>query len=415
MSTNGLASTARPARPERDLELAIVIAACHRPLSGNRVEQLRELASGPVRWRRLARLAERHRVAGLVYDALSRAELNDRLTHVPELAELARRGSVLALRLAHESVRLQAQFDAAGIDNLVLKGAPVGILAFDDPGLKHCWDIDLLVRPDAALPARRLLDGLGYALIEPAGLDETEFSRFCGFAKEAVFRHPNGLAVELHWFLVDPPSLLLNADPFPDYRMVMVGGRGTIRTLSDRLQLAYLASHGQRHGWSRLKWIADVNGLLAGQPPEKVAAMIDDAGRLGAGCFAQAAVALCDTLFGREEKPQRVSHPTLALRAITAINRHCVAGPYGGSGVPPYSGTNALILLSVMLGMPDWRGRWGFLATLWNRPVERARGRSGIVIGYSLRRLIGLIARLPNRLANDRAAHRAATIRAQQD
>lgn len=392
-----------------DTELRLLIAACGRPATPTLQSTIDACLAAPIRWPHLTALAARHRVAGLVHDTLFRAGVDPAVLADSGLTTLTQRGTLLALQLAREAVRLQAAFNSAGLAAIVVKGAPLGTLAYGNVGIKHCWDIDLLVQAHAVAAARRLLLELGYAMTEPAGLEDAQFERFCAFSKEAIFINAFGLAVELHWRLVDPPEMLAEADPFADCRTVAIAG-GEVCTLGDRIHLAYLACHGQRHGWSRLKWIADVHGLIARQPPSTTATMIEGAARHGAGRSVAAALWLCHDLFALDVDAEllRDWRKRATMRMIRATNHRCIAAPLGGSELPIYSRTNLAILATVLAAAPTWRVRWGFFKTIWNRPVERALRPPESLARYSVRRFIQVMVGLPARVARDRALSRKA-------
>lgn len=47
-----------------------------------------------------------------------------------------------------------------------------------------------------------------------------------------------------------------------------------LRTLGDEDLFAYLCIHGALHWWNRLKWLADVNAMLASTPKGGVSRLI---------------------------------------------------------------------------------------------------------------------------------------------
>lgn len=72
---------------------------------------------------------------------------------------------------------------------------------------------------------------------------------------------------------------------------------GQVRTLEPDILFAYLCAHGALHGWSRLKWLADVNALIAGDDPARLRNRLALAVDMKVGhCVAQAYL-LCDRLF----------------------------------------------------------------------------------------------------------------------
>jgi hypothetical protein len=86
---------------------------------------------------------------------------------------------------------------AGGISAIVLKGAALAATVYEDRALRHCHDIDILVRVDDLTRAARTLADVGFRPIE-------------GGAKRAAgdvrLVHARGLPVELHTRPFRPPS-----------------------------------------------------------------------------------------------------------------------------------------------------------------------------------------------------------------
>src|SRR4051812_42610607 len=132
----------RGVRPPPEFQL--VAACCRWPPSPAADEAVRAAAAG-LDWTLVARIAERHRVEGLVWSGLRRAGVA-----VPEavgerLAAAAGRIARQNLVLAAESLRLSADLDKGGIRHLFVKGISLGALVYGNIALKMGWDIDLLV------------------------------------------------------------------------------------------------------------------------------------------------------------------------------------------------------------------------------------------------------------------------------
>ena len=70
-------------------------------------------------------------------------------------------------------------------------------------------------------------------------------------------------------------------------------------TLGEEDLFAYLCMHGALHWWNRLKWLADVNALLAAAPNASgVERLFHAAEARGAGRAAAQALVLCQRLLG---------------------------------------------------------------------------------------------------------------------
>ena len=150
----------------------------------------------------------------------------------------------------------------------------------------------------------------------------------CSLRKDIGFIHDvTGVRVELHW------RLFLNSHAFAETsimtasRIIPVTGAAGLRTFGEEDLFAYLCMHGSLHWWHRLKWLADVNALLAAKPDRDVELLIGCAEARGAGRAATQALLLCHRLMGRQP-PRPTSKQangiiarwleTTALKALTA-------------------------------------------------------------------------------------------------
>lgn len=80
------------------------------------------------------------------------------------------------------------------IEAIVLKGAYLAQLVYQDIALRSMSDVDLMVRPAQVETARQVLVGLGYVPVDDAAEEAPH---------HAWYRHPGyGVDVELHWALV---------------------------------------------------------------------------------------------------------------------------------------------------------------------------------------------------------------------
>jgi len=282
---------------------ALVAAACARPATLDRDATITRAVAAGVDWDEVVALAERHRVEGLVFDGLVCAGVALPPAAARILSERALDVARRSLAAAAESVRLQGALDAAGVPNLVLKGAALERLAYDRLGLKSAWDIDVLVSLDGAARARAVLEAAGYALTSPDDPSPEAFAQWTALSKECVFTSGDGRTmVELHWALVEGDLLpgLSTASPT---QTVQIASGLAVRTLDHDELIAYLMVHGAAHGWSRLKWLADLNALLAKGDRQEIERVFRRAVELGAGTCPALALRLCRRLFGLSVPP----------------------------------------------------------------------------------------------------------------
>lgn len=280
-------------------EFLLAAACCRWPPSASRDVAVSRAAAAAIEWGRFLAVAKRHRIEGFANDALRKAGVG-LPTHVAaalgaEEAAIARRN----LAFAAEGVRLHKTLSQTRLSHLFVKGTTLAILAYGGLGLKSARDIDLLVPSDMLGPAGRVLAGLGYErrIPDPA-LPETLAERWLEYSKEALWVHrDSGIAVELHNRLVDNRTLLPGVGLSSPRQVVRVAEGVTLPTFARDELFAYLCVHGTHHGWSRLKWLADVAALMGDDPGE--AGRLHDASlRLGAGRCSAVALSLCNRLLG---------------------------------------------------------------------------------------------------------------------
>ena len=86
---------------------------------------------------------------------------------------------------------IDAAFDEAGLQYVVIKGAAYRQRLLTNPAIRACHDIDVLVRPEDRVRAAQALTDIGYA---PAPLERS-------ISRELVMRR-DGADIDLHWALL---------------------------------------------------------------------------------------------------------------------------------------------------------------------------------------------------------------------
>jgi hypothetical protein len=280
-------------------EFRLVAASCRWPPSPARTAAIEAAAASVSDWDLVRRIAGRHRVEGLTWQALRESKVA-----VPEEASTPLRAAAERigrqnLSLAAESLRLRRALEGAGVAPLFVKGVTLGALAYGSIGPKMGWDIDLLVLPAQVEAAAAALEAAGYSLTLPSGPGAR---RRLGFwhvhAKESVWvSAARGAHVELHTALTDNPRLLGGVGPFSPAREVEVAKGMSLPTLGTDELFAYLCVHGASSAWFRLKWIADVAALIGAAGEAEVERLYRRSQALGAGRASAQALLLARTLF----------------------------------------------------------------------------------------------------------------------
>jgi hypothetical protein len=354
-------------------EFALAVACCKWPPSPERDEEVLLEATRMLDWEAFDSLVERHQITSLVHDSLLRAGVALPQAVEKRLAARSAKCAVIALAMTRESVRLQGACDAIALPSLILKGAATGVLAFGDPCLKESSDIDLLTTQERLAEARALLNALGYELCYPAPLTEGEFLRFSRYASEATFLHRDSrIAIDLHWGLDLNRRLLTGFTAESPSQVISVAG-GSLKTFSDDLLFPYLCTHGTKHAWCRLKWIAELAAFISSKDEATIERLYHLAVRADAKRAAGASLLLCKRLFGMTipssiERDLRKNAP---VRRLEAAALHYLGAPIvpGAPGAgPPWR-----LLFSLFYLAPGAAYVVEQLRTLWVHPTERAR------------------------------------------
>jgi hypothetical protein len=268
-------------------------------------EKLAEIEAGGEQvqdWERVVRIATRHRVMGLVYRGCQRAGVPVPADVLREQAEATAAQTRQTMAFALESVRLQRLFREAGVDVLFLKGVALTMLAYGDFSLRHAKDIDLLISLENNEPASELLRQAGYLpRFSKEKMSPEQYSLWLKHSKGMEWFHPGkGIELEMHWRLTDMPTLVRDLLRSDRRQEVSVGSGAALTTLDTEHLFAFLCVHGAAHGWSRLKWLADVHALLPQGRPVEIERLYRRSAELGARRAAGQALLLCQELLGLE-------------------------------------------------------------------------------------------------------------------
>jgi hypothetical protein len=339
-------------------EFRLAAACCRWPASARRGEAVRAAASEPgLHWTHFLAVVRRHRVEGLVHDGLGRAGV----VAPPPVAEALRKAatSIAAenLRYAGEAGKLARALEDSGVAHLFLKGLTLNILAYGTLAIKKSADLDIVVEPGGLEGAIDAVEALGYACVSPfPGATRPQILAFAARAKDTLWLR-GSLAIEIHHGFVDSPLMLPEVTVRSPRQVVPVAPGVELPTLAKDELFAYLCVHGATHAWSRLKWIADVGALLAGESPEEIGRLHRRAVEMGAGRATAQALRLAADLFGLPIG-EKLERELKGDRTIAYLVRTAKAAMVQGGGVAELDdlvlGTAAIHLSHFRL-MPGWR------------------------------------------------------------
>lgn len=221
-----------------------------------------------IDWNYFLQLVKHHRIYPLVYAKLK--ELRDPAVP-PFVMEVLKReyqkNTFSMLHLSAEMERVSKLFSEQNIKLLFLKGPPIAQDIYRDISLRTSKDLDVLIQFEDLKKAEDVLTGLGY---------ERE-NRFFSLASEwkwlhhhIIYFHPQKkIQVEIHW----------RSQPFPikqptfhelwERRRKSELTRSPVYFLGEEDLFIFLIAHGTRHGWFRLRWLADVDYMMRRKQPFK--------------------------------------------------------------------------------------------------------------------------------------------------
>ncbi|MDF7774703.1 nucleotidyltransferase family protein [Sphingomonas sp. AOB5] len=360
-------------------EFRFVCAACRWPRAARDGAVCEAAAVPGIDWSRVAQITKRHRVWGLVADAVRASKIPVPLELDKALSEQAGRIARQNLGAAAETKRLGAMLDAAGIDWITFKGLPVAIQGYGNLSVKTANDIDILIPVAGAERTAALFREAGYVRFSPGPeIADDQVAAWMQVSKETGWRHPgNGLIVELHSRLLQNPALLPQAALDAPRKRIAIAPGLDVPTMGDALLFPYLFAHGAHHGWFRLKWLADVNALLAADPlgPET---RYREAKAMGVGRCAAQGLLLLHEMLGLDLSPAfaKELRADAAHRRLVRIAKACLGGEFEAKDhASPMARSMLPVLAAGLLLRPGIGYKLSELGALAANPADRATGR----------------------------------------
>ena len=291
-------------RPDLAPEDELCFLLSRGQLSPDVREQALRLLASPLPWPLVLERARGYEILPLLYRNLQ--TLGFPGVPDPVRTELAYCFGVNAIRnglYTKELARILAWLGEAGIRAMPLKGIALAESLYDDPALRICADMDVLVPTQNVIEAYHLLASFGYEseFTQPALLDlMRRYGKHCLLMRqERGYTYP----LELHCGLLmgGPVERELLEEIWRDAGRQSFHGVGAF-TLSADWEFLYLAVHAAKHGGRSLKWFLDLDrlcsrGMIAW---ERVS---EKAQRLGWEGAVRSSLSACVSLFDTPVNP----------------------------------------------------------------------------------------------------------------
>lgn len=242
-----------------DRDLAIDLIACCGRMSQNagQAATLRGLIRRNVDWTRVPSLAQLHAVVPLVHLHLGQNPAIPNFVR-QQLAALARANAQANLFLMSRLIERLRILEREGVPAIPFKGPLLAVQLYGGLAFRQYGDLDIFVRQDDVLKARRALVAAGD---EPfsTGQEALYFRYEC----ELELAGAHDVHIELHWNVV-PKRFAVHVDidgMWSRVQHVQFAGM-RIATPSPEDLILLLSVHGAKHSWRRMAWVCDIGQLV---------------------------------------------------------------------------------------------------------------------------------------------------------
>ncbi|WP_096187162.1 nucleotidyltransferase domain-containing protein [Evansella halocellulosilytica] len=209
-------------------------------------------------WNFFIKLSLHHRLYPMLYPKLKRlSERGVPPSVVKKLYIHYQKNTFQMLQLRKEMEIVNNLFTENNIRLLFLKGPHLAQQLYGDYSLRTSNDLDLIVNIENLKEAERLLDQLGYVKDDYI---RTILSDWKWRHHHVTYYHPQkGTKIEIHWRMHPGPGKEASFQELWERKKECTD---TLYSLGNEDLFVFLILHGARHGWSRLRWLVDIQKLF---------------------------------------------------------------------------------------------------------------------------------------------------------
>lgn len=214
-----------------------------------------------IDWNDFLKLAMHHRVYSFIYPKMK--EIDEKLipSYVTQtLCRHFKRNTFQMIHLSAEMEQVSRLFAESQIRLLFLKGPVLAADLYGDISLRTSRDLDALISIHDLERVHDLLLKLGYVKEEdfPTVLNEWKWRRH-----HVTYSHPKKrIKLEIHWRLHPGPGKEPQFNELWERKRISSITSYPIYFLGREDLFIFLVSHGTRHGWSRLRWLTDIDQIV---------------------------------------------------------------------------------------------------------------------------------------------------------
>lgn len=267
--------------------------------------------------------------------------------------------------------RVAARFHEGDVRFFILKGPPLSVALFGSPTVRQSQDIDLIVDRADIPRAAAMLGELGFERgpsAEPPSGSARDLEKLMEIDHHFKFMHrQSATLLELHWQAVGHELYPIPVAELWPSRETVRAHRVDLPVLPGDVQMIYLACHGAKHAWFRLKWLLDIAAIVSREEPEVIDHVWRMARAEGLGALFGSTLLLAHGLLAAPVAPA----------ILEAAERNRTARRLARYAIFALSGDGKLTSLMALRNQFDLRGdlayRWSVLTRLLNRRLLRER------------------------------------------
>ncbi|WNB92451.1 nucleotidyltransferase family protein [Bacillus sp. NEB1478] len=214
-----------------------------------------------IDWEEFINLVLHHRTYTCLYPKIK--GVNENLIPpfvITRLSNYYKRNTFQMLYLTAEMNEINIKISEKGIRILFLKGPFLATDLYGDISLRTSGDLDVLVPIEDLNKVDQLLYLEGYVKDDYI---KTVLNDWKWRHHHVTYFHPiKKVKLEIHWRLNPGPGKEPSFDELWTRKRKSSITSHPIYTLGSEDLFLFLVSHGARHGWSRLRWLLDIDKIL---------------------------------------------------------------------------------------------------------------------------------------------------------
>jgi hypothetical protein len=214
-----------------------------------------------IDWDFFLKLAVHHRIYPLIYSSVRNFTNTDLIPSyvIQTITKLYKRNTFQMLYLCSEMEYINNLCSENQIRVLFLKGPILANDLYEDLSLRTSVDLDILISFADLAKMENLIIKSGYVKDDYI---ETVLNDWKWRHHHITFNHPEkGIKLEIHWRLNPGPGVEPTFNELWSRKKISTITSSPSYLLGHEDLFLFLVTHGSRHGWSRLRWLIDIDRI----------------------------------------------------------------------------------------------------------------------------------------------------------